>query len=623
MGRGSREAHQLGGQRSGANLPRVDRFEFLPICAVLGSDAPSVRAPWSGQQPTITSKKTTERRGYGVREVRSRRVEIESIEQVVARNWDVIVIGTGMGGATFGHALARAGRSVLFCERGASSLGGNGLRGDYAETLLARSDAAPGTSRAGLLGAGRCADELVDFSGARPKRFVPYVGIGTGGSSSLYGMALERLFPSDFSPRQHHRAAADSTLPDTWPISYEELAPYYAMAERLYRVRGNGDPLRADRSFGYVGAPPEYSPAAQELAGLLERNGMHPYHLPLACEYSPGCAGCQGYLCANQCKNDSAQICLAPALTQHGAALLDGFEVSSLESSTDRVTGVIGRREGREYRLKAKVIALAAGALATPLLLLRSRSPEWPQGLANESGLVGRNLMRHFVDLYAVYPKQRPAEGTNLKEIGLNDLYAGPTAKLGAVQSFGAMPPGQVLVDGIHQQLRGGKLRPVAHAFGLVKPFLRIVLDRMFARATILATIAEDLPYRDNRVFEHGHRDGRTEVAISYRIGDYDKQRISHLRKRMQRVLDPCRYLLLKQAENNERLAHVCGTCRFGLDPRESVLDRNNKTHGLGNLYVLDASFFPSSGGTNPALTIAANALRVADHVIQVADVRP
>ena len=549
-----------------------------------------------------------------------RRVEIEPIEQLVARRWDVIVVGTGMGGATFGHALAQGGKSVLFCEKGASGLGGSGLRGNFAEALLSRSDATSADMPPSLSRAGRCVDELVDASGARPRRFVPYLGAGTGGSRALYRMALERLFPCDLTPRTHHREAVDSTLPEKWPISYEDLAPYYEKAERLYRVRGNGDPLRDDRALGYVGASPEYSPVARQLVGSLESKGLHPYHLPLACEYSPGCPGCQGYLCANQCKNDSEKICVAPAVTRHAAVLLDRCEVVRLESSPDTVTAIVARREGREYRFKGNLIVLAAGALATPLLLLRSRSPQWPHGLANASGLVGRNLMRHFVDLYAIYPKDPPEARLNLKEIGLNDLYMEPSSKLGSVQSFGAMIPADVLVDTMHQQLRRGALRPLAPAFGWVAPLMRFVLDRTFARAVVLATIAEDLPYRDNRVFEHV---GSGAAAISYRISEYDKRRISHFRRRMRRVLDSYRYLLLKQAESNERLAHVCGTCRFGLDPRDSVLDRNNKAHGLDNLYVLDASFFPSSGGTNPALTIAANALRVAERLGRAVDALP
>lgn len=520
-----------------------------------------------------------------------------------------------MGGATFGLALAQAGKRVLFCEKGVSGLDGSGLRGDYAETAH-EPNAARTDVDAAMMRAGRCIDEVVDCSGTKPRRFVPYLGAGSGGSSALYGMALERFFPDDFNARAQHRAAVDSTLPERWPISYDELAPYYTMAERLYRVRGIGDPSRADRAHGYVEPSPAYSSAAQELAEVFEHAGLRPYHLPLACEYAPGCPGCQGYLCARQCKNESERICLAPATTRFGAVLLDRCEVHRLEASPHRVTAVVGSRNGREVRFKGKLIVLAAGALATPLLLLRSRSSRWPQGLANASGLVGRNLMRHFVDLYAVFPKARPVAGTNRKEIGVNDMYASPAGKLGSVQSFGAMVPAELLVGDIQRQLRDAAF-PLAPLFGMVKPLVRFGLDRMFARAVVLATIAEDLPYRENRVFEQP--EGGV-AAIDYRISDYDRKRIAAFRHSMRRVLRSRPHLLMKQAENNERLAHVCGTCRFGDDPRDSVLDRNNKAHGLDNLYVLDASFFPSSGGTNPALTVAANALRVAERLNSTAE---
>jgi choline dehydrogenase-like flavoprotein len=520
-----------------------------------------------------------------------------------------------MGGATLGHALAQAGRSVLFCERGPSNLGGKGLRGEYPEVQLARDGGRASELSERLSSAGRWTDELCDLSAAKRHSFVPFMGAGTGGSSALYGMALERLFPADLEPRRYHPAAVDSSLPERWPISYEELTAYYTKAERLYGVRGSLDPLRRDTTFGYVGDPPRYSPAAQELASFLRKQGLHPYPLPLACSHVPGCTGCQGYLCDKRCKNDSGEACLAPALTDHGASLLDTCEILKVESTAHTVTGVIGRSHGRDYRLRGKVVVLAAGALSTPALLLRSATADWPTGLANASGLVGRNLMRHCVDLYAVFTKERPDKGGSLKEIGLNDLYAEQGSKLGSVQSFGRMPHAQVLVDGIEEELHGPALAPMAAAYGLAKPLLRGVFDRLFSRALVLATIMEDLPYCENRIIDYDRPGKPRTLAIEYAISDYDRRRLSDFRRRMRRILKPYRHLLLKQGENNRRLAHVCGTCRFGLDPRDSVLDRDNKAHGIDNLYVVDASFFPSSGGTNPALTIAANALRVAEHL--------
>ncbi len=121
-------------------------------------------------------------------------------------------------------------------------------------------------------------------------------------------------------------------------------------------------------------------------------------------------------------------------------------------------------------------------------------------------------------------------------------------------------------------------------------------------------------PYRDNVVTVSNNN--RTRLSIRYQIHDYERARIKVFREELRKILKPYRFMLIKQAENNERIAHACGTCRFGLDRKESVLDVNDCAHGISNLYVVDSSFFPSSGGTNPALTIAANALRVADHLI-------
>jgi choline dehydrogenase-like flavoprotein len=538
-----------------------------------------------------------------------------AIDAIASRTWDVIVVGTGMGGATLGHAMARAGKSVLFCEQGASTLDATGLRGGYAEAPDGHGHASamvPYIER--LRAAGRAVVPLEDVSGGRPRRMIPFVGAGTGGSSSLYGAALERLSPADFRPRRQHPEAPDCTLPEAWPISYDELAPYYTQAEELYRVRGSGDPLRTGQSYGYVAPPPPLSASARELADLLESKSLHPYHLPVACEYVPRCPGCQGYLCARRCKNDSAMICLTPAIRDHGAVLLDGCEVLRLEASGHRVLGVWARHQGAQVRLAGTTIVVAAGALSTPLLLLRSRSGDWPHGVANRSGLVGRNLMRHFVDLYAVSTKSSADPDVNLKELGLNDFYEG-SRKLGTVQSFGAMPPSQVMAETMRRDLRTRNAHLSANIVGIAKPLIASLLDRMLGGKTILASIAEDLPYGANRVFagvdRHGHRSG----AIQYRISDYDRDRISTFRRHMRDVLAPLRYRLIKQAENNERLAHACGTCRFGDDERASVLDRYNRAHGIDNLYVVDASFFPSSGGTNPALTVAANALRVAKHL--------
>ncbi|BAL23417.1 FAD-dependent oxidoreductase [Azoarcus sp. KH32C] len=526
--------------------------------------------------------------------------------------WDAVIVGTGMGGATFGYALARAGWRVLFCERGRSSLAGrDALRDVYPEMRFGEGGR---DERDVLSAAGRYVVPIDDLSSGRSKRFLPFMGMGTGGSSALYGMVLERFFPADFEPRRHYPDAEGSTLPERWPITYADLLPYYEAAERLYRVRGTRDPLRPDASMQHA-EPPPMSAAARELGESLASQGLHPYQLPLACEYVAGCRGCQGYLCGSGCKNDSARVCLAPALAAHGARLVDECEVVRIDADRERVTGVICRRRGKEFRVSGRIVALAAGALATPSLLLQSRSTAWPDGVANDSGLVGHNLMRHYIDLYAVFPKARPDADGNAKEFGCNDLYLADGVKLGAIQSFGKLPPGAMIANDLQRDLRQQVHPAAAAAFGLVKPIMRPIFDLLFSRATILATIIEDLPQPENRVLPPAGAAGEG-ISISYRVNAREGSRIERMREHMKRLLRPYRHLLIKQAENNERIAHACGTCRFGDDPASSVLDANNRAHGLANLYVVDASFFPSSGGTNPALTIAANALRVADHLL-------
>lgn len=529
------------------------------------------------------------------------------------QDWDAVIVGTGMGGATLGYALARGGWRVLFCEMGRSSLAdAPALRGAYPEMQFP----AAGVPRSELLRtAGRYCEAIEDVSPGAAKHYVPFIGAGTGGSSALYGMVLERFFPADFEPARHHPHATGATLPARWPIAYADIAPYYDAAERLYGVRGGGDSLRPETGTRRDGAPP-MSAAARELAEAFSRQGMHPYRLPLACEYVAGCRGCQGFLCGAGCKNDSARACLAPALADHGARLLDECEVVGIEADRQRVRSLTCRRHGTTFRVSGRVIVLAAGALSTPSLLLRSCSDSWPAGVANASGLVGRNLMRHFIDLYAVFPKARAAPDGNAKEFGCNDLYlTDADGKLGAIQSFGNLPPGSMIAEDLQRDLRDDVHPIAAVAFGAVKPLMRRVFDQLFSRATILATIIEDLPYADNRVFPAADgKDGR--IVISYRVREFEAARIGRMRRRMKSLLRPFRHLVIKQAENNQRIAHACGTCRFGDDPATSVLDANNRAHGLENLYVVDASFFPSSGGTNPALTIAANALRVADHLL-------
>ena len=527
--------------------------------------------------------------------------------------WDVIVVGTGMGGGMLGYRLARSGRKVLFVEKGHSTLPGTPgtIRAAIPELAEPRAYRSAAAYYDALARAGRTTDEIEDISGRFPKRFVPFIGSGTGGSSALYGMVCERFFVADFTPRQNFRTPGESTVPDTWPISYDQLAPWYAEAEKLLGVRGQPDPLRPEAAEVGLPAAPPFSPENQSLVNYLVGRGLHPYHLPMACEYTDGCATCQTYLCPQSCKNDAARNGVLPAVAEHGARLLAECRVMRLEADRTRVQQVICQRRSDMLALKAKVVVLAAGALATPLLLLNSRSGEWPRGLANGSDWVGRNLMRHLLDPIEVWPHPGHRTAAANKEIGLNDFYFWEGQKYGTVQSFGAIPPMEWLTN--RPDWRGKALR-------VIKPAVRQVYERFFNGGLVLAAMTEDLPYLDNRVLPYNQPsvDGRQRLRIQYRLHPSEIERRAAFLSQLEEVLAPFRKISVGNGKANANLGHVCGTCRFGTDPKTSVLDPQNRAHEVDNLYVVDTSFFPSSAGLNPSLTVAANALRVATHLNQV-----
>jgi len=517
--------------------------------------------------------------------------------------WDVVVIGTGMGGSTIGYALARHGHRVLFIEKGP-------LRSETNVLPIQQGGGPIDDSPEARLTRGEWPQRIAGTTSFGELEFFPPLGCGAGGSTAIYAAALERLHPLDFRPRANYPDVTDSTLPDAWPIAYEDLTPYYDEAEKLFRVCGTPDPL-VDGGPCALREPPHLSAQDQYFHDSWTRSGLHPYRLHLGCEFIPNCEQCLGRLCARNCKSDAKRICLMPALERFGAQILPDCEVSRLEASPHKVERVFCRWRGREISISGRIVVLAASAWMTPALLLRSRSESWPEGIANGSGMVGRNLMFHAGDLVAVLPRKRGAIAGPVKSIALNDFYINGSRKLGTFQSLGGrMDWGMVLWF-----LRSAADKDPRWWRKLTRPLLpgvAMIAMSYFKHAGIFATILEDLPYYDNRVVPDPQ--AKSGFRFTYKYTDELRERNNLFRERLAKALSPQRMIILSH-ENNSNYGHVCGTCRFGEDPATSVLDRNNRAHGLENLYVVDASFFPSSGGTNPSLTIAANALRVADAI--------
>lgn len=514
---------------------------------------------------------------------------VDSDERITAEPhpWDVVIVGTGMGGATLGHSLARQGLRILFLEKGLDAV-------EIDETLD------PETIE-DRLPQGRWPGRLTTVVNDRRSDAPMSMGCGLGGSTLLYGAALERFERWDFE------ATDDMAHPTGgWPVGHDEMARYYAQAEALYRVGGSRDPL------GETGSPqlpclPPPSPTDAQLMRDLERAGLSPYRLHVGITYEEGDPDQPDDAGPRACKSTAKTICIDPA-RMLGAEVRTECDVVKLEADARRVTGVVYRRDGDLHRVTGRVIVLAAGAYRSPLLLLRSGNAAHPDGLANSSGLVGRNLMFHSVLWLAIFPSIKAALTGPRKTIATRYFQRVGGLRGGLLHSVG-LPAGygnilMFLYDWFDRS-RWRRLRPL-------RPFLRIparIAETLFGSATILSVNIEDLPYADNRIA--AHPDGDADDAIAhYRIRDELKQRTQAVRDAIGAKLSTLRMFWL-HGDIMLNFGHPCGTCRFGDDPATSVLDASCRAHDLDNLYVVDASFMPTSAGANPSLTIAANALRV------------
>ena len=348
---------------------------------------------------------------------------------------------------------------------------------------------------------------------------------------------------------------------------------------------------------------------------LLERmrkNGLKPDPLHVAIRYDEQCRECIGRVCPRDCKSDARVACLEEALRQPQCSILEHCDVQTLEAGKQSVRLVKALCHGRSLELRAKIVVLSAGALHSPQILLRSCNEVWPRGLANTSDQVGRNLMFHTSDIFALWaPRRMSRRARQHKSISVRDFYVHNGERLGYVQSMGLDAGRGEIAVYIKDQLRKR---------GLSNDFILSLLAKvpshvgalLLGGAGIFAAMTEDDPSPRNRVvLDPTEPDGS---SFSYTITDDLRRRADALRTEFSRSVRPWRMLRIS-ADLEMNYGHPCGTCRFGDERESNVLDRNCRTHDLENLYVVDASFMPRSGAINPSLTIAANALRVAPQI--------
>jgi choline dehydrogenase-like flavoprotein len=428
-------------------------------------------------------------------------------------------------------------------------------------------------------------------------RFFAAVGCAVGGSSIHYAAALERMAASDFDGLRTSSASHSA-----WPVSFGDFVPHYEAAERLYGISAESPQVAEGRMSDWDRA----------LLAQMRTNGLSPDPLHVAIRYDEQCTECIGRVCPRECKSDARVACLDEALRQPQCQLLEHCDVQTLEADQSEVRVVKVLRRGRELELRGKIVVLSAGALHTPQILLRSRNELWPQGLANRSDQVGRNLMFHTSDIFALWaPRRFARQARQRKSISVRDFYVHQGQRLGYVQSMGLEAGRGEIAVFVKDQLRRRGVRNELLLSVLAKVPSHVGA-LMFGGAGIFAAMTEDDPNPDNRItLDPDEPDG---VSFSYTITDDLRRRADALRQAFSRSVRPWRMLRIS-GELEMNYGHPCGTCRFGDDPGSSVLDRDCRAHDLENLYVVDASFMPRSGAINPSLTIAANALRVAPRI--------
>ena len=517
--------------------------------------------------------------------------------RVSADHYDLIIIGSGPGGASLAHKLAPTGKRILLLERG-----------DYLPRSRANWD-----SQTVFVDGAYQANET--WYGGDGSKFHPGLHYYVGGNSKVYGAALFRMRERDFEEIRHQ----DGISP-AWPVRYDAFEPYYAEAERLFHVHGQRgeDPTEPRSSGPFPYAPVSHEPAIQALNDGLLQEGLHPFHLPLGIlldeqngKATPTsiCIRCDtfdGFPCLLNGKADAQVMCVDPALKAHpNLTLLTKAYVSKLQTDTAgrSVTGVHVDRGGRQERYSADIVVVACGALSSALLLLRSASDAHPTGLANGSGQVGCNYMRHNQSILMALMRE-PNDTVFQKTLAVSDFYFGAEDweyPLGLIQMCATSHAAQIRGEALPSWLEWVPKMP---------------FEEMARHSMDFWLSSEDLPRPENRIYYDGDR-----VVLNLKENNLEAHH--RLKKKLEQILKRAgahavmleRSLYLGKNIPIGGTAHQAGTARFGTDPHTSVLDTQCKAHQLDNLYMTDASFFPSIGSVNPTLTIVANALRVADTI--------
>ncbi|MEM1056277.1 MAG: GMC family oxidoreductase [Bacteroidota bacterium] len=513
-------------------------------------------------------------------------------------HYDLCIIGAGVGGGALALSLAATGKKILLLNK-LGSLPREAANWDP-EALFVH---------------GKYKADETWTNVETGETFRPGMWYWLGGNTKVYGSALLRMRPEDFGDLQ----TLDGLSP-AWPISYDDLAPYYDRAERLYHVHGKrgADPFEPPASGEYPHGPIAHANRIAEVAAGLHAAGVQAFELPMGVKMSEddpgsgpfvlretfeamGHAAFDGYPDLLHLKCDAEVATVKPAAAHDNVTLITNADVTRLVTSESgrKVTAVEATLDGETRTFTADVFALCAGAVNSAALLLRSANEHHPDGLGNSSGRVGRHFMRHVTSKLYTASSATPNPTQFQKTLAVNDFYFGvpgdpewEDVPLGHIHLMGKHRGWQILQD----------LEPGAMTPDEAEAFAQHSVDWWVQ--------GEDLPLDDNRI-TLGPNGG---IRLAYTETNRAAQE-----KLMDVLEDALRTIGFDQSLRVPMplgvVNHQCGTCRMGEDPATSVVDPNGKAHDLANLYLADASVFVSSAATNPTLTIAANALRVAEHL--------
>ena len=479
----------------------------------------------------------------------------------------VVVIGSGIGGSTTAYALAMKGIDVLVIERG-----------DY----LPKEPENWSPQAIFIDQRYKPSEKWLDGSG---NEFGPGVHYFVGGNSKVYGAALPRFREADFGEIRHLEGISPA-----WPFTYSDLEPYYCKAEELYKVHSNAgiDPTDPPRSAPFPFPAIAHEPYVLDLEKRFRKIGLHPFPNAMGIDLGENgkcirCSTCDGFACKVDAKSDAQSCALEKAFVTGKVRILTNSKVERLVESEggEEISHIVVSGKDGEFKVYGERFVLSAGAVNSAALMLKS-------GVGNSSGLVGRNFMMHINSHVATFDPMRKNDLTFQKTLSFNDWYfdGGKGYPLGAVQLIGK-------VTGLMMK-----------SFAKRVPLL--LLNYIAEHSVEFVLMTEDLPDAENRI----------EVTPEGRIQVFLKQRgmQTHLQllKKAKRYLRKSGYkAIFRQPFDISMNSHQCGTVKAGNDPKSSVLDQSCKAHDLTNLYVIDGGFFPSSAAMNPALTIAAQALRV------------